>query len=127
MLKHIMRAASLAALIAAGPLAIAPAYAHAELLDTVPVADSTVTAPLPTELRIHFSEAIELAFTKATVTGPDGAVVETGPLALDPADNTIVIVPLVGPLPSGLITIDWTAVSTDSHKSNGLFHLTVAQ
>jgi methionine-rich copper-binding protein CopC len=106
--------------------AAVPALAHAHLREAVPAADSTISAPLPTELKIGFTEAIELAFTQVVVTGEDGTAVPLGPLALAPDDPQTLIVPLAGPLPAGTVTVEWTAVAADGHKSNGSYTLVVA-
>jgi methionine-rich copper-binding protein CopC len=41
--------------------------------------------PPPTELRLKFSEGIEIKFTKVKVTGASKKAIETGPPKLDPA------------------------------------------
>jgi hypothetical protein len=46
--------------------------------------------PPPTELRLKFSEGIEIKFTKVKVIGPDKGTIEAGALKLDPNDNTVV-------------------------------------
>lgn len=113
-------------MLAALPLAlVTPVAAHAELLLAVPAAGSTVTLPAPTELRLSFSEELELAFTKVSITGPDGQKVAIGQLSLDPADASILVVPLAGGLAAGVMTVDWTAVAADGHKSKGSYSLTV--
>jgi methionine-rich copper-binding protein CopC len=77
--------------------------------------------PPPTELRLKFSEAVELKFTKVEVIGPDGKVIKTGPVKIDPADKTAVIVPLADPLPDGKYTVNWQVVSVDTHKVHGTY------
>lgn len=120
-----MRVLLVAALLAGLPLAVTPVLAHAELVAAVPAAEATVTAPLPTELRLSFTEELELAFTRLTVTAADGRAVELGTLALDPADARTLIVPLAAPLPTGTVTVEWTAVAADGHKSKGSYTLTI--
>ena len=113
--------AALAALLIAA--AVAPAFAHAELETAVPGVDSTTAAP--TELRLDFSEELELAFTTVVLIGADGAVIESGVPALDPADSTILVVPLSSPLVAGAVHVDWKAVAADGHKSEGSYSFTV--
>jgi methionine-rich copper-binding protein CopC len=98
----------------------ATALAHAKLVSATPAA-SSMAMPPPTELRRKFSEGIEIKFTKVKVTGPDKKAVETGTAKLDPGDNTVLIVPLSGPLPDGKYTVDWQAVSVDGHKTKGSY------
>jgi copper resistance protein C len=94
--------------------------AHAKLVSASPAQDE-MTMPPPTELRLKFSEAIELKFTRVKVTGPDGKVIKTGPVKLDPADKTTLIVPLADPVSDGKYTVDWQAVSADTHKVKGTY------
>ena len=96
------------------------AFAHANLVSATPAANSMAMSP-PTELRLKFSEGIEIKFSKMKVTGPDKKAIETGQPKLDPDDNTVLIVPLMAPLPDGKYTVDWQAVSVDGHKTNGSY------
>src|SRR5690349_1365513 len=64
-------------LAAAGLMLVAgmgPALAHAALVAADPADKVTVSAP--TEVRLTFSEGIELAFSTVSVTGADGTVAE---------------------------------------------------
>jgi methionine-rich copper-binding protein CopC len=97
-----------------------PAFAHANLISAAPAANSMAMPP-PTELRLKFSEGIEIKFTKVKVTGPNKKAIEAGPAKLDPADNTVLIVPLTAPLPDGKYAVDWQAVSVDGHKTKGSY------
>jgi len=125
-MTNFTRIALAAVLLVGLPLgAAAPALAHAALVSEVPAADAIVSAPLPTELTLGFSEGLELSFTKIVVKGPDGTALATGALTLG-ADGKTLTVPLAAPLPKGTITIEWTAVATDGHKSKGSYTLTVA-
>ena len=100
------------------------AHGHANLVNATPAANSMAMRP-PTELRLKFSEGIEVKFTKVKVIGPDKGTIEAGALKLDPNDNTVVIVPLMSPLPNGTYTVDWQALSLDGHKTKGEFGFTV--
>jgi methionine-rich copper-binding protein CopC len=95
---------------------VGQAFSHAHLVSSVPEAND-MAMPSPTELRLKFSEGIELKFTKVQLTGPDKKTVETGPAKLE--DRSTLIVPLIGKLPDGTYTVDWKAVSVDGHKSLG--------
>jgi copper resistance protein C len=97
-----------------------PVLAHAHLISATP-ADNAMAMPAPTELRLKFSERLELKFTKVKVTGPAKEAVETGPEKLDPNDNTVLIVPLTATLPDGKYTVNWQAVSVDGHKTEGSY------
>jgi copper resistance protein C len=111
---------ALAVLILAAPGLAAPASAHARLVQAVPAVDGMAMPP-PTELRLTFSEAVELSFTKVRVTGPDNKPVATGKPSLDPKDRATLVVPLAAPLGNGVYTVDWQALSADGHKTKGSY------
>lgn len=98
--------------------------AHAELETANPAVYTNGVSPA--ELRLDFSEGLELAFTTVTLTGVDGAVIATGAPALDPADPTLLLLPLTGKLPVGAVKVAWKAVAEDGHKSEGSYSFTVA-
>ena len=112
---------ALAAALLLGSIAAASAHAHLKI--ATPAPDSTVAA-LPTELRLGFTEGVNLKFTGVAVTGPAGAV-PTGAAALAPGDNKILIVPVSGPLAPGSYKVDWHALATDGHKTDGSYGFTV--
>ena len=120
-------------LVATGALALAagPAFAHAKLLSEVPAAvDATTPQPTPqplTELRLVFSESLNLAFSKLKLSDASGNEVALGPLALDPKDDKTLLAPLTATLPVGDYTVDWTGVSADGHKMTGTYKIKVAQ
>lgn len=110
-------------------LAAGPAFAHAKLLSEVPAADTAGGAAATTsvtELRLTFSEALDVAFSKVEITDGGGQAI-AGTLALDAADNMVLIVTLAAPLAEGMYTVDWTAVSDDGHKVSGNYMLTVTK
>lgn len=125
------RTAFLVVATAALALAAGPAFAHAKLLSEVPAAvDAATPAPAPvslTELRLVFSEQLNLAFSKLKLTDAAGKEVALGALALDPQDDKTLLAPLTGTLPVGDYTVDWTAVSADGHKTTGTYTFKVAQ
>ncbi|RRI06537.1 hypothetical protein EH240_04460 [Mesorhizobium tamadayense] len=96
------------------------ASAHAKLVSATPAAGSMAT-PAPTELKLKFSEGVELKFTGVKVVGPKKDAVATGPATLDPKDNTLLIVPFKAALPDGKYTVDWHVLSTDGHKTKGSY------
>jgi methionine-rich copper-binding protein CopC len=110
--------AAVAALIATGP-----AFAHAHLKSAVPVPGSTVAAA-PTEIDLTFSEGVNLKFTGIAVSGPKKEAVKTGEAMLMDGD-TMLMVPVQGALAAGTYKVDWHALSTDGHKTNGSFTFTV--
>lgn len=125
MKPKLLQKAAIAVLALAAPMLAVPAWAHAELETAGPSVYTNGVSPA--ELRLDFSEGLELAFTTVTLSGPDGATVATGTLALDPADATILIVPLAAELPVGAVKVEWKAVAGDGHKSEGSYSFTVAK
>ncbi len=112
---------SLSALASLG--ATSAALAHAHLQAETPAANSKGASPQ--QLRLKFSEALELKFTTVKVTGPDGKAAATGSPTLDPADDTSLIVPVTVMLPAGKYKVDWHATATDTHKTQGVYTFTV--
>lgn len=122
-MKSALASAALAAtlLLTGGSL---PAQAHADLVKALPAQEHAITAPLE-ELRLTFTEGVELAFSDVSITGADGAEIEIGDLSLDPEDNKTLIVPIEGGLASGTYRVEWTVVSTDGHKVEGSYDLDI--
>lgn len=113
-----------AAILAFGVGLVESAQAHALLRHAEPAVGSTV-AGAPKELALTFSEAVEPAFCTVTVTNAAGAPMASATLRADPHDAKRLLVPLK-PLPPGVYTVTWHAVSVDTHKTQGRFQFTVA-
>ena len=105
-------------------LAAPPAFAHAMLRASDPAVGSTVKAP-PSEVTLTYSESVDPKFSHVEVTDAHGARVDTGTVTLDPANANKLVVALK-PLTAGTYTVTWHAVSTDTHKTQGLFTFKVA-
>lgn len=121
-----LRFAFMACATAALAMAAGPAFAHAKLLSEVPAAVDAADAAAATvpvsELRLTFSEALNVAFSKVEVVDGAGQAA-AGVVALDPADNKVLVVTLAAPLAAGDYTVNWTAVSDDGHKVTGTYTL----
>ena len=100
-----------------------PAFAHAHLKIAKPAVDSTV-AGAPRELDLTFTEGVTLKFTGVKLIGPDAKTVETSAARLGSDDKTLVV-PLPSSLPAGAYTVEWHALATDGHKTNGHYTFTV--
>ncbi|MGW8466257.1 copper homeostasis periplasmic binding protein CopC [Pseudomonas sp. CLCA07] len=105
-------------------LAVSSVWAHTHLKSQTPAADSTVSAPA--QLRLEFSEGIEAAFTKVTLS-KDGAPVPVKSLATEGSDKKTLIVTPAEPLTAGTYKVEWHAVSVDTHKSEGAYGFKVGQ
>ncbi len=112
------------ALAAAACCFAGPVLAHAHLIREVPSANAVLTAA-PTELRLIFSEALEAKFTTVKVTGPGATSVAAGGLTLDAQNAALLIVPLRAPLVAGTYKVEWHAVSTDTHKTQGSYSFSI--
>jgi len=96
-------------------------FAHAQLVEATPPADSTITAS-PTEVRLSFNERIEPRFSGVEITSADGQKVSTGRLAVRGKD---IVVPLSQPLAPGVYRVNWHLLSVDGHKVRGNFRFEV--
>ena len=103
---------------------VGDASAHAHLKTATPGAESTVEAA-PSELRLGFTEGLNLKFTGVSVTGPAGTPVSTGSAALAPGDDKVLVVPVPRLLAPGAYKVDWHALATDGHKTDGSYGFTV--
>ena len=98
------------------------AMAHAYPAVSIPNNDATVKEP-PREVRIQFTEPIELAFSQITVKGAKGEVVSHGKVR-QVANDTLAIDLL--PLAAGSYSVEWQVLSVDTHITDGTLRFTVA-
>jgi copper resistance protein C len=94
--------------------------AHAQLQKAAPAVGGVVTAP-PKEIRLNFSEGVEPRFSGVELQAADGHAIGTGVASVDPADKSILIVPIGSTLPPGSYKVSWHVVSVDTHKTQGSF------
>jgi methionine-rich copper-binding protein CopC len=109
-------------LIAAAVLSLLGAVqadAHARLLKSDPKAGATVAAPKA--LHLSYSETIVPANSSVALAGADKTPVATGPIALDPKNKRLVVVPITAKLAPGAYRVDWSMTSADSHTMTGNF------
>ena len=115
---------AVAALIAA-VIGTSAAYAHPKLQSAEPAAGK-LSAP-PKEIRIHFSESVVPQFSGIELKDQTGKALAIGKTTNDPSDRKTLIVPLKDPLSPGDYTVDWHAVSGDTHKVKGSYSFGVAR
>ena len=108
-------------LIAIGTVA-SPVWAHAYPAVSLPNNGATLKES-PREVRIQFTEGIEMAFSAITVTGPNKEVVSQGKLR-KLADDTIAID--LKPLAPGNYTVEWQVLSVDTHVTEGVLRFNIA-
>jgi methionine-rich copper-binding protein CopC len=94
------------------------AQAHASLTHASPSAGSAVSAA-PQEVMLTFTDTLEAAFSKVTVTDANGIEVSQGKGQVN--GNVMSL----KPLSAGRYKVNWRAVSTDTHKTEGNFTFSV--
>jgi methionine-rich copper-binding protein CopC len=97
--------------------ATSSAFAHAKLQSSDPQTGSTLAAP-PKQVRLKFNEALEPAFSKIKLTGPQSQEIPVTATTIDKTDPTAMIAPLPA-LSSGEYHIQWSTMTHDGHKSKG--------
>lgn len=100
------------------------AFAHAHLKDQLP-AEGAALEQAPEAITLNFSEGIEVNFTKVNVTDENKQTIKAGKAALDPSNNTKVIIPVESKLAAGKYDVQWSVVSVDGHKTKGNYSFTV--
>ena len=113
---RVLIAAALTACLSSG------AWAHAHLSQPDPAENSTVAAP--TQVRLSFSEGVELAFSEVTLVSDSGETVKTQLSLAQGAPVTVIAIP-VSPLKAGAWQVQWKVVSVDTHRSQGQYRFTV--
>jgi copper resistance protein C len=99
------------------------ARAHALLDRADPRVGSVVPKP-PTEVRLTFTEGLEVVFCRVSVTGPAGF---GGAGAVRPVrgDPRSLVVDLRAPTPPGTYVVRWRVLSVDTHVTEGDFSFQV--
>jgi copper resistance protein C len=97
-------------------------WAHAYPAVSVPNNGATVKEP-PREVRIQFTEGVEIAFSQLTVKSSKGEVVSQGKLRQLTSDTLAIE---VKPLTAGTYSIEWQVLSVDTHVTDGTLRFTVA-
>jgi methionine-rich copper-binding protein CopC len=110
----------LSALFAAAFLLASPALAHPLLKAAGPVPGSTVKVA-PKNIRIQFSEDIELSFSGITLKNAKGEVQSLGEPVPNPSNRAQLTVPVTGALAPGKYTVEWHALGDDTHPQKGSF------
>jgi hypothetical protein len=103
-------------------LLVDPGWPHAYPAVSLPNHGATVREA-PRELRIQFTEAVELAFSQIVVKAASGEIVSQGKLR-HLASDTLAID--LKPLAAGNYTVEWQALSVDTHVTDGVLRFTVA-
>lgn len=97
------------------------AWAHAFPTVSSPP-NGAVLKEAPREVRIQFTEGLELAFSQITVKGPNGEVVSQGKVH-QPAQDTLAVD--LKPLSPGNYLVEWQVLSVDTHITEGVLRFSV--
>jgi copper resistance protein C len=95
-----------------------PVFAHARLTGSEPVANAKVKSA--GQIKLHFSESLEPAFSSASLTDAAG---KTVPVSRSVGSDTITLLPLT--LKPGAYKVTWHSVGQDTHRLTGSFGFTV--
>jgi len=96
--------------------------AHAYPAVSIPNNGATVRES-PREVRIQFTEGVEIGFSQIIVKGPKGEIVSEGKLR-QLANDTLAVD--VKPLAAGNYSVEWQVLSVDTHITDGTLRFTVA-
>jgi len=100
-----------------GRLAWAHAYPKASSPD-----NGAALKESPKEVRVQFTEGLELAFSRITVKGPNGEIVSQGKVRQPAADT---LATDLKPLSPGSYVVEWQVLSVDTHITEGVLHFTI--
>lgn len=116
-------ALAVAALVIVWPAVL---FAHGVLRKSEPANGATLSS-VPTVIRLTFSEAPQLAFTRVELIGPDSQRVALSGLRIAAPDSAVVIVAdVLGPLSAGRYRIAWQITSDDGHPVRGTVTFRIA-
>ncbi|HEX2094480.1 MAG TPA: copper resistance protein CopC [Longimicrobiaceae bacterium] len=113
------------ALLGAWTGVAAPAHAHGVLRRSNP-AEGARLATVPRELRLTFSERVELALARLQLIGPDLAPVALGPLRLAADSSQVLVAGIRGGLVAGTYTVAWQVAGADGHPVRGRYSFVIA-
>ncbi|MCW2822344.1 MAG: Copper resistance protein CopC [Marmoricola sp.] len=96
---------------------VTPASAHAELVRSTPANGARLDTP-PPQIRLRFTESVNLIEGGMRLVGPGGATVTTA--APVSAGHTVTW-PMPEDLPAGSYVVTWRVISSDGHPVSGAF------
>ena len=99
------------------------ALAHGKLLSSDP-ANGSAVATAPVEIRMKFSEPIEIALTSVKLFGPEAKEIATVKAQAGKEDARTAVVPLPG-LAAGNYRAQWSTMGHDGHHVKGEIAFTV--
>lgn len=100
------------------------ALAHGMLQKATP-GDGDQLTTAPRELRLTFTEDVELAFARLALKGPGGPVA-LAPPALASDSARVLVGRIQGGLIAGTYTVTWQVAGADGHPVRGTYSFTIA-
>lgn len=105
-------------------LATGPAWAHASLVSSSPMANAKVTVA-PKTITLTFSAKVAPAFSKFELVMPEHGGMKVPVKTVVLTDGKSIVGTVSAPLTKGAYEIAWTAASADGHKMSGEVPFTV--
>jgi methionine-rich copper-binding protein CopC len=102
-----------------------PASAHAELKQATPAAGGSVSVA-PTEVTLNFNERLEPTFSTIMVRDAVGKRVDKADARVDQRDRATMRVSLQT-LTNGIYIVEWRALTSDTHRTEGAFIFRVGE
>ncbi|MEP6815090.1 MAG: copper resistance protein CopC [Marmoricola sp.] len=96
----------------------APASAHASLVSSSPTSGSVVERA-PKDVRLTFSEPVEVTRDGVEVTAPDGTALPHLVAGTDPRDRSTIVTKLPSVLAGGTYRVSYRILSIDGHAVQG--------
>jgi methionine-rich copper-binding protein CopC len=97
-----------------------PAAAHAFLQKASPAAGDNLSSG-PARIELHFTEALEPAFSSIAITNAAGSDMSAGSVAVHGTEMKLPLKPLA----PGRYRVSWHAVSVDTHRTEGKYNFLV--
>ncbi len=113
----------LAVAVAIVLLTAAPASAHADLSSSEPASGAVLAQP-PPEIKLSFTEGVDVSLGSVKVFDGEGKEVESGEATQPDGRSDVVSVPLPD-LGDGTYVATWRVLSGDSHPIHGAFTFVV--
>jgi len=98
------------------------ALMHTRLIKSAPGADETVAA-VPAQVRLWFSEPVELGFSSITLEKADSTVIAKLVVAATD-DRKSIAAPIPGDLAPATYIVAWKTAATDGHPAKGQYRFT---
>jgi methionine-rich copper-binding protein CopC len=112
-----------AIMLVAGGATLSVAQAHAKIESSEPKADSELSVS-PKEIRLHFNEEIEPAFSGIQLLDANEAAIPLPKIAFDQRDPRAMSTTLPS-LNPGHYSVRWSAMTHDGHKAKGQYTFVV--